>query len=204
MTTSIAQICNMAIGHVGGKKYVQTVFPAPEDSREARLCYAFYPTARDAVLEAADWKFASKTSTLALSGTAPDNWEYQYAWPAGCIMPRSIFLGAEPADPIAFEVGLSDDELTKYIWTDQEDARLRFTARVEDPTLYTPSCVEAISWRLGIDLSIPLKGNSKIQEAMQNGFLRAMGHATSNNANMGQARRRTKPRGSTSTMARNS
>lgn len=202
MATSIVQICNRAIARVKGQNFVSTVFPSPEDSVEARLCYTFYEDARDATLEAADWQFASKTSTLAEIGTAPDRWAYQYAWPAGCLVPREIVSEAIPSEPIPFEVALSDDELTKYILTDEGEASLRFTAQITDPTRYSAAFRIALAYRLAVDLAIPLKGKRELQKAMQEGFAAAVSNASTIDANMGQAYRRSTPRGSTSTRAR--
>lgn len=200
--TSIVQICNMAIGHIRGANKVQTVFPAPEGSEEARACFIYYAAARDAALEARDWSFASRETTLALVGTPPTRWAYQYAWPNNCLIPREIVSGVLDGEPIPFEVTIDEALSQKLILTDEITASLRYTAVVEDPSMYSAGFTMALSYRLAMDLAIPLKGDAKLQGAMREAFNAAAGEASFSNTNARQAYRRSSPRGSTATRAR--
>lgn len=201
--TSEVQICNMALGHVRADNRVQTVFPFPEDSEEARQCFIFYETARDAVLEAHQWSFAAREATLALTAnTPPTRWTYEYAFPADCIKPRAIAPTGHTAEPIPFETAIDSDLGQRLIWTDEAAASLIYTARVEDPNVYTPGFVTAFARRLGAELAIPLKGDAKIQDAQLNAFNALISMVATSDANTGQSYRRSTPRGSTATRAR--
>lgn len=137
-----------------------------ENSTEAEHCSIHYDDARDQALEDHDWKFASVEVSLALTGTAPDRWSYAYALPSNCIKPREII--ASGVDPIEYDVGLSSDLTTKLIYTNQEDAILRYTARVKDPNLYTPGFVNAMACRIAMAIALPLtQDRGKLQDAVQ-------------------------------------
>lgn len=198
--TSIVDICNQAIGHVGGKSKVQTVFPAPEATEAGRNCYLYFHAARRATLEAFDWRFASREQSLALYGTAPSRYTYQYAWPSDCLLPREIVQTTRAHDPVPFETGLSDDGTTKLILCDVEDAVLRYTRDLDNMTLWPEVANDALGWRLGMYLAIPLTRNAEMQKACENGFKFSLGQAHAVSAN---TRRKDPPRSSSWHRARN-
>lgn len=177
--TAAVDICNMALGRLRARNKVTTVFPSPEATEEARQCHVYYHPARQAALEAHDWSFASNEASLALyaGDETPERWLYQYAFPSGCLVPREIVKGDPDEDAIPYQVALSSDQTTHLILTDQKDAVLRFTRDIENPTLFTPGFVQALSWALAVDLAMPITGKSEIMDDCSKAYQRALSSA---------------------------
>ena len=178
--TSIVEICNQALGHIAARSKVETVFPAPESTVEARNCNIYFHTARKATLEAFDWDFASREGTLSLyAGDAtPDRWGFQYAWPADCVAPREIVRALRTTDEIPFKTSLSSDESTKLIWTDEEDASLRYTRDLENVERWPATATTALGWMLGFYLAVPVSRSLALQKECMEAFNYSLGQAT--------------------------
>lgn len=173
--SSVVDICNIALSHLGDTASVTSIDP-PEGSAQAEHCARFYPIARDSLLEMHDWKFASKRALLAELTSETDAWEYAYAMPADALRiiavtapdadddnASSRLLGAYSPQPYAIEA-LSTGALV--IYTDQEDAAVRYTAYVTDSGKLPPLFVMALALHLASMLAGPiLKGDSGAAEA---------------------------------------
>lgn len=156
--SSEVEICNLALGYVGVAREIDAL---DEGSTEADQCRRFYAPTRDEVLRRYAWPFASKVQALALIAENPnDDWAFSYRYPTDCLRALRLVTGtrAETAPP-PFELG--HDAAGKVIYTDQADAVLKYTRRIEDPELFDPAFVEAVAWRLGGKLAIPLSRSEK-------------------------------------------
>lgn len=180
-------ICNLALGAVGART---TISSLTESSAAARQCALQYDAALEAVLSAAHWNFARKQTQLALlkDGTLspPDNvpqpWLYEYAYPADCVqarymvpmfnnLPASVpgaasmpyYIGA----PVRFIVSSDVDtqgNANKVFLTNQPNAVLVYTTRIEDVTLFDGQFVLALANYLGARMAIPLSGDKKLMQ----------------------------------------
>lgn len=158
---SEVDIANLALARLGDNATVASLDP-PEGSVQAEHCARFYPLARDALLEMHAWKFATRRVLLAKLAVPSWNWSFAYAEPADVLK----LLGVFPAK------AANDDETQPYeaesvttgasiILTNQEDASLRFIARVTDTTRFPPLFVDALAWLLASYLAGPiLKGDA--------------------------------------------
>ncbi len=196
-------VCNLALARLGAQSAISSL---PEGSPEAPYCGQFWDQARDATLAANDWTFAKVSAALALVGTAPATWQYQYAVPRDCLRARHIqnplavqnvqmlatgfggqmLPGYGPPPPVPFERGLGTDSLGNQgavIWTNQAGATLVYTARVLDPNLWEPGFVSAFSWQMAMELALPVTGNGQLQDAMARGFQAAIDAAKNAAAN---------------------
>lgn len=195
--TSEVDIVNLALSRLGNRATVSSIDP-PEGSAEAAHCAIFYPMARDSLLQMGTWAFATRRVTLALlSSTPPSEWGYAYGVPTdklrilavtssdatddysmGVTPPFTSFdtlsqigFGTYTPQPYVLE-SLDDD--SPVIYTNQEDAVLRYTAGVVDATHFPPLFVDTVSTLLASYLAGPiLKGAegrkvsaSLMQEAM--------------------------------------
>ncbi len=106
MTTD-TDICNRALGLIGGRT---TIASLQENSNEARVCRLYYDTTLGSMLRAAHWNFARKVAYLSLLKSAPGTpentqataaaawspawppppWLYSYAFPSDCVLVRYI------------------------------------------------------------------------------------------------------------------
>ncbi len=147
MPLSEAQICNMALAHVGHTQFIANL--ETEQSNEANVCGLFYEQARDFVLEDYPWPFATRYATLNLIEEDPNNdWDYSYRYPSDCVFVRRLVtaLGRENTTPPPFKTG--SDDSGRLIYTDEEDAVAEYTKKIEDPAMFPALFGEAVSWYL--------------------------------------------------------
>lgn len=205
---SEVDIANLALGHLGDDANVSSISP-PEGSAQAEHCARFYPAARDALLEMHAWGFATKRIRLAaLSVTPPSQWAYVYAVPNDAINLLAIYaadatddyssgflpagsqaqsvnagMGIYTPQPYTTEI-LADE--TSVIYTNQENAVLRYTARVTNTTKFSPLFTVCLHWLLAADLAGPvLKGKTGVDGAKRcmETFFFWLSKATASDAN---------------------
>lgn len=192
----LADLCNLALGRVGEFRTVADVEtdPSPGASAFRRV----YEVCRDATLAAADWPFARRV-VVASPPVALGSYPYLFPRPADCIAIRGVFLDQACAtEPLLHEeVNLPDPLLgedTVYISTvsvaaaTAPDTYLRYTRRVEDVPLFRPSFVEALGWRLGIELAMQLGRSREIRNDCEQMFEKRVSEARA--IAMQEARRR--------------
>ena len=178
---SEVDICNMALGHLGDTATVASINP-PEGSAQAEHCARFYPIARDSLLEMHFWNFAMKRGILAQVENTWPEWQYAYAVPGDCLNPISV-LPQDAADdyatkfvptdtpfwahnyspviaagryvPQPYSIEM-DDSGQQIILTNVENATLRYTRYVADPTQFSPLFVMTLSWHLASMLAGPI------------------------------------------------
>ncbi len=186
---SEVDICNLALSHLGDEATVATIDP-PEGSPQAGYCARFYPIARDALLEMHAWAFTLRRVQLALLPSGWPSWKFTYARPSDALrllavlppdamddntmaLPGGYGVITEP-QPFTTEV---DDKGRSVIYTNQQNAVLRYTVPVKDTTKFPPLFVMALSWHLASLLAGPiLKGDVGAAEgkrcaAMMQGYL---------------------------------
>lgn len=212
---SEVDICNLALGHLGDNATVASIDP-PEGSAQAEHCARFYPIARDTLLELHSWNFASRRAQLAQVDCPWPEWRYAYAQPANTInvvavLPpqanndysQNAYTGSgfgttswerrPPAaglyvpQPFACE---TDANGNNVIYTNQEQAVLRYIVRVEDPTQFSPLFVQTLTWHLASMLAGPVvKGDAGAAEAKRCAAMMSawLARATASDANQRKA-----------------
>jgi hypothetical protein len=175
---SEVDICNMALGHIGQDANVSAIDP-PDGSAEADHCARFYPMARDEILESHAWRFATRRAQLAAVDVPDevDSWDYAYQLPNQCIRPLAVFLPESTDDTAAQDFTVETDSTgNDILYTNVEDAVLKYIARVEDTTKFSPLFTIALARLLAHYLAGPITKASKMAAA-QRAALRAGGHA---------------------------
>lgn len=164
---SEVDICNLALGHLGDNATVASLDP-PEGSAQAEHCARFYPIARDALLQSHGWNFSTRRIQLAQLGAAPTGWSYSYARPNDAL---DVFdIQAPNTQDYATRTNAylceTDAEGNEVIYTNVENAICRYTARIQDPTKFSPLFVTALSWHLASMLAGPvIKGDAGAAES---------------------------------------
>lgn len=162
---SEVDICNLALSHIGASA---TISSLTEKSEEAFHCNLLYSDARDALLRAHPWGFATRHIALSDVGSPPGNWSYRYSYPNDALYAREILQEDTSGDPIQFEVALSDAYNSRVILTDQEEATLIYTYKVTNTLAFDPLFVSALSWRIAADIAMPLtRDQNRLQAAYQ-------------------------------------
>jgi hypothetical protein len=110
-------ICNLALSHLGDTAEVTSIKP-PDASVQAQLCARFYPMARNALLEMANWGFATRRVTLAEVANPtldPDDscsrgtWRFAYGLPADAVNVLAVI----PAD--------ASDDYEERLWSGRDE-----------------------------------------------------------------------------------
>jgi len=155
MAGSKVEIWNLALGHLKADNSVQT---ENENSFEAEQCRIFYDPCRRRVLRDHAWTFAQTRRVLALTGTAPEGWDFSYGYPSDCLTAQHLFNPLDPKNnklpPLEFEIAPDPVASGKLIWTDVEDACLVFTIDV-DVTSQSPQYAQSRSMSIRGDQFSP-------------------------------------------------
>lgn len=181
--SSEVEIYNMALGYVGVAREID----APDEgSTESDQCQRYYAQTRDATLRDFPWPFANKVIALGLVEENPnDDWAYAYRYPTDCLRALRLVTGSRvDTAPPPFELG--HDDAGKLIFTDQAEAVLKYTRRIEDPELFDPAFVEAFAWRLGSKVAIPLSRSEKERDYAFKRYQFELNVARAHAANEGQ------------------
>ena len=143
---SEVDICNLALANIGAEANVAAIDP-PDGTIEAYHCARFYPIARNAMLEAFPWSFATVRKALTENAETSEQWEYVYTLPNPCLRPLAVLWPDSPDDsepqPYTLETNTDGDLL---LLTNVEDAVLKYTTLVTDSSRFTPTFVVALSW----------------------------------------------------------
>lgn len=175
---SEVDICNLALSHLGERAVITSINP-PDQSKYAADAGQFYTLARDATLEFFVWDFATVRVQLAAVTNDVQSWQYAYQLPSDCLKPREVF-----------EVGSADDHAdfpflveNRTLYTNVEDAVLRYTRKVTDTGLFSPGFVSACSVLLASYMAGPVTKSQKVANELFARFT-AMGRmAAASNAN---------------------
>ena len=161
-TISVARIGNMALSHIGSGSSIESI---TEDSAEANAVELWYDFCRLQVLEAYDWNFARSRQTLALhADDPPATWVYRYQYPSSCVAARLIeHPFGKTADPVPFEVELSENGETKSILTDLSEAKLQYTRDLTLTTLFSGHFVMTLSYLIAHNICFDLTADLKLK-----------------------------------------
>lgn len=172
--SSDVEICNIALSRVA---YTQPIVSFTERSKAAELCRVFYSSLREQVLQAFPWPFAESIVALADIGSPAPGWAFRYRYPADCLKVRDIVqpgwrraLRSDQQTPFA----LGYDSGGRVIHTDQPEAACRFTFKVEDSTFFDAQFADALSWRLAMELALPLSSKPDLQQFATQQFRQAL------------------------------
>jgi hypothetical protein len=150
---STVHVCNLALAKLGAK----AIESLTENSKEARLCALFFESVRDDLLRAHPWNFAASRAALARLAEAPAfGFAAAFQLPADCL--KVVGLNGDPRAVFRIE--------GRRLLTDLDQARIVYTARVEDPTLFDPHFVQALAARLAAELCVPIAKSAALAERL--------------------------------------
>lgn len=140
----------MALSHLGSGKEIADL--ENESSDEASAMRRFYDEARDKVLRDFNWPFATKVAELTLVESNPTTeWNYSYRYPTDCVNIRRILSGARTDNRqtrAPYKIG--KDVSGRLIFTDEAEASVEYTERVEAVEIYPSDFVIAFSYLLAM------------------------------------------------------
>lgn len=176
-------IANLALAKLG----ISPIMALSDDSKQAQFANRFFAQTRDEVLSSHRWNFAMRRATLNRLATAPDfEWEFAYQLPVDCL--RVVQLnGYEPNEPQG-EFAIESDQL----FTDAEEAQVRYIARVTDGSFYPALFTQALATMLASRLAGPLTGSRELPSVMLEEYERLTG-PKARMADVFEEQRRLKP-----------
>ena len=156
---SQVDICNLALVRLG-QDTIAAMYPT-EQSTEARLATGLWTPVLRSALRSHPWNFALATAELTPTNDTPPDFTYEYQLPTDCVRALRLVNATYGTYKIRAE-----DKLV----TNQEDAVLEYVAMVTDTTKFDDQFIEALSYRLAADLSLPLTGNAQMFSAMMKAY----------------------------------
>ena len=177
MSLSEVAISNLAIGWLGGT----LITSLDDESVEAQLCKANFASARDAVLEAAEWSFAIRRATLTPLAVDPDHtWENAFQLRPDTIRLLTADGGQQGRDDLAWvKEGFA-------ILANVDVVYVTYVARITDTALFTPQFTQTLAQRIAADICISLTESRTLQESHWALYQRKLEEATLSDGMQGQ------------------
>jgi hypothetical protein len=171
--TTAVDICNTALSAIGERARVTAIDP-PDGSAEAAACTREYALAVAELLELHNWNFVTKKEELTVVNEDPDDtddpaWLYRYVIPDGMSRAISVlqddvgddYVVAGVVSPQNFHIKLSVEDEEQRIYTNVEDAWLRFTVYTQDPNQFSVLFNTALTWLLASKLAGAIVGGDQ-------------------------------------------
>lgn len=178
MANSVVSICNLALGKLGA----QPILALTEDSDNARACNRVFDQCRDLLLRKHPWNFAVNRATLAMLSTPPAyGYERAFQLPSAPYCLRVLELMEERTTGADWKIE------GRSLVTDAPTARIKYIARVTDPTQYDPEFVMALALLLAAEVAIPITSETSIAKSMFELYQAAVGDAVGSDAREGYA-----------------
>lgn len=213
-------IVNLALAHLGETGSVVSIDP-PEGSAQANFAAQFYPIARDALLQPYPWNFNTRRIAPATLTSQTTSYAFAYPIPGNALNIFSVLppdttddyvgsLNPLPPPPVlqtelnTVSTGILPqnyarevlDDGQDVIYTDIENAVIRYGIRITDAAKFPPLFVLALSRLLAVYLCGTLiKGKRGREEAKSQYqmFLVEWGQAKESDANQGRHELKYKP-----------
>tara|TARA_R110001583_G_scaffold10107_3_gene47171 strand:+ start:736 stop:1314 length:579 start_codon:yes stop_codon:yes gene_type:complete len=158
MATEVS-ICSNALRKLGD----DPITSLTEDTERARLCNAFYNTARDSLLRSHPWNFAiTRASLTRLSSTPAYGFAYQYALPTDPYCLRVLEM--EYQDYIFKIENLATEG--RVLLSDEDTAKILYVGRITDTSLFDSLFVDTLTAHLSVKLAYPITNSTSLQLQM--------------------------------------
>jgi hypothetical protein len=148
----------------------------PGTTEQGRKINAIYDDTRDAMLEEHNWNFAIKERQLSLLSETPvmDAWTLVYQLPSDCIR------------VVTFEGDYPFAIYGNKLYTNSDDARIKYVSRETDPTKFSKGFVKAFASRLAADLAFGITQNATFAANMDAVAIRDLKEAKWSDGQEGQ------------------
>lgn len=179
---SVIQVANRALTKLGALRITSLT----DDNKAARAISSCFEDLRDDELRAHRWQFSMKRTSLAALSTTPEfGYNLQYALPPDFLRLDMIndeypsvvldnYIGAETQDyMIEGNLILTDIDAP---------LKLRYIARIEDPTNWDVNFREAMASRIAMEICEDLTQSDTKKQSAANDYKRAITQAIRTNS----------------------
>lgn len=157
------------MSHIGQDASIVSIDPS-DGSAEADHCARFYPIARDQLLEVHAWRFATTRASLAELAVNPSvQWAHAYSLPNSCVRPLAVLLpdATDDSAPQPYKIETDVDGASMILYTNVENAWLKYIIRQANTTMYSPLFVIALSYLLGAYTCGPISKDLKLKQGLE-------------------------------------
>jgi len=162
---SQVEIANRALTKLGAARIISF----GDDNKQARAIQSMFDIVRDSELRAHIWSFSVKRASLAALSTTPDwGYDFEYQVPSDylrLLQVNDLYNGPSMDDyrnaPTAEYVLEGKKILTNF----NAPLKIRYIARVTDPTMWDASFVEAFACKLASELAEDLTQSNQKRDA---------------------------------------
>lgn len=134
------QICNLALMMVG----IPPITSFEDENNNAKQCKKFFPVLRDRVLRDHIWSFACSSYDLqVLDEESPDP-EYRFV----CTLPGDLIRVLNVVGDFPYRL------FGGKLLIDLHPARIHYIRRIEDPSLFDETFVEALQYLLAAEIGM--------------------------------------------------
>jgi hypothetical protein len=141
----------MALLDIGDK----SISDLSEGTRRADICDTNYQSAIDEVTTMYEWCFATERASLSLEDEDPEyEYSYQFLLPSSpyCLTVREVYPECE------YEIE------GRKLLANETSLKIKYTARIEDESLFPPYFARACAKYLAYLIAWPLTGNRQVQQ----------------------------------------
>lgn len=162
--TSTVSIVNNALNIIGASNITEL----EENSKTARVMNQMYESIRDDVFRAHPWNCLIRRATLAQSVDTPAfDYAYQYALPTDPYCLRVLeFQNGSMTYPYENLVGRGNKPFFviegRNILTDSGTARIKYIARITDPSQYDAGLISVLAARLASEAAYAITGSTSV------------------------------------------
>ena len=169
---SVFMICERALGLLRGKRLILSAqeqslletlnyvgLTACNAQEEAITCARHFAFVRDRLLQLHPWVFARKTVALATYTTPVSGWGYAYSLPTDCLTVLGLI---ETHGTLTHW-----EQMGRIVLCNHPKIQVRYTARIEDTTLWTPSFTSAFCASLASEMGAAITGETENAIALQ-------------------------------------
>ena len=177
--------CNLSLGHLGISKEIGNI--ETEKSASAAACRRYFDISLDEVFRDFVWPFANKYADLGLVEESPnEDWAYSYRYPSDCRRLQKILSGIRnDTNDTRVPYELGNDANGKLIFTDKENAQVKYTVFISDAGLYTSDFIMMHSFLLAAYIAPRITGGDPfgLRKDAFNFYLLSQGKAQDNALN---------------------
>ena len=173
MNTTIIDICNQALFHLG----LSMISDLDDKSDICSIaCKLFFDRVLRKSLREHPWDFA-KCEVALSPAENPElypRYEYAYQYPKDCACIHKIVNpSGNDAKKIEYDVQISHCRTDKVILTNEPNAVLAYTVYTDDPSLFSDNFVEMLTYALAAAIALKLTGDENKLKNMSTLYLQA-------------------------------
>ena len=151
---SAISICNLALAQIAA----EPIRTFEENNKRARLAELAYEVERDNLLARYDWPFARRYRDLEIAVVTDETLDFPtdfnvFNLPGDCLAPREIV-------PYGNNVPWQISE--RYLLSSLDEVKLKYTAKITDPTAFSPAFVSSLAELIAARLCQPITRDNRL------------------------------------------